>query len=163
MKYKNYVFDLYGTLVDIHTDESSPALWRALAGLYAASGADYTPSGLRAAFLREERKARRILGKKLSTAWPEIRLEEVFALLLSASPRTRRVSAPEDLLGADFGAALFKVYVAGGVGLDLPFGNYGLIADCIVAKSTDRTDVESQWLGPGHPIDSSVLLEDITR
>ena len=25
MKYKNYVFDLYGTLVDIHTDEEAPA------------------------------------------------------------------------------------------------------------------------------------------
>ncbi len=94
MKYKNYVFDLYGTLVDIRTDESAPALWRALAGLYAACGADYTPAGLRAAFLREERKARRALGKRLGTDWPEIRLEEVFALLLSSPPRTHSASAP---------------------------------------------------------------------
>ena len=26
-EYKNYVFDLYGTLVDIHTDEENGALW----------------------------------------------------------------------------------------------------------------------------------------
>ena len=26
-RYKNYAFDLYGTLVDIHTDEESDALW----------------------------------------------------------------------------------------------------------------------------------------
>lgn len=27
MKYKNYIFDLYGTLIDIHTDENTMALW----------------------------------------------------------------------------------------------------------------------------------------
>lgn len=29
--YQNYIFDLYGTLVDIHTDEEKPALWDTLA------------------------------------------------------------------------------------------------------------------------------------
>ncbi len=94
MKYKNYVFDLYGTLVDIRTDESRPALWRALAGLYAACGADYTPAALRVAFLREEKKARRALGKKLGTPWPEIRLEKIFAQLLASPPRSHGVSSP---------------------------------------------------------------------
>ena len=28
---QNYIFDLYGTLVDIHTDESMPALWKRMA------------------------------------------------------------------------------------------------------------------------------------
>ena len=119
MRYKNYVFDLYGTLVDLHTDESRPALWHALAGLYAACGADYTPAGLRAAFLREEKKARRALGKKLGTAWPEIRLEEVFALLLSSPPRSHisssRVSpssGTEEILRsgwADLAANCFRI------------------------------------------------------
>ena len=27
MQYRNYIFDLYGTLVDIHTDEEIPQLW----------------------------------------------------------------------------------------------------------------------------------------
>ena len=27
MKYKNYIFDLYGTLVDIRTDEDRPEVW----------------------------------------------------------------------------------------------------------------------------------------
>ena len=27
MKYENYIFDLYGTLVDIHTDEENTELW----------------------------------------------------------------------------------------------------------------------------------------
>lgn len=28
MKYKNILFDLYGTLVDIHTDEESENIWK---------------------------------------------------------------------------------------------------------------------------------------
>ena len=32
MKYRNYIFDLYGTLIDIHTDEESPELWQFMAG-----------------------------------------------------------------------------------------------------------------------------------
>lgn len=31
--YKNYIFDFYGTLVDILTDEKDPALWDKLAQL----------------------------------------------------------------------------------------------------------------------------------
>ena len=27
VQYDNYVFDLYGTLVDIHTEEDFPKLW----------------------------------------------------------------------------------------------------------------------------------------
>lgn len=30
-RYQNYIFDLYGTLVDIHTEENKPALWDTLA------------------------------------------------------------------------------------------------------------------------------------
>ena len=124
MKYKNYVFDLYGTLVDIHTDEYDPALWRAMAGMYAACGADYTPAGLRAAFFREERKARRALGKKLGTAWPEIRLEEVFALLLSSPPRAHSSSSP--------------VSPSSGTGEILLSGWAGFAANCFRILSRDK-------------------------
>lgn len=31
MKYQNYIFDLYGTLVDIRTDEESSMLWEWMA------------------------------------------------------------------------------------------------------------------------------------
>ena len=51
--YQNYIFDLYGTLVYIRTDEVSPALWRRTALWYAQHGALW-PSGaaLRQAYLR---------------------------------------------------------------------------------------------------------------
>lgn len=40
--YKNYVFDLYGTLIDINTDEWDMKLWEKLAILYRYKGAQYT-------------------------------------------------------------------------------------------------------------------------
>ncbi|MFR2512747.1 MAG: hypothetical protein ACLS9K_13090, partial [Lachnospira eligens] len=41
--YKNYVFDLYGTLVDIHTDEEQELLWEKLALFYGYYDAVYEP------------------------------------------------------------------------------------------------------------------------
>ena len=34
MRYRNLIFDLYGTLVDIHTDEDAPLVWQKMALLY---------------------------------------------------------------------------------------------------------------------------------
>src|SRR5699024_7455834 len=53
LPYQNYLFDLYGTLVDIHTDEDSPAAWEALARFYSYYGARYAPAGLQAAYQAE--------------------------------------------------------------------------------------------------------------
>ena len=46
LKYDNFIFDLYGTLVDIHTDENKPEFWKKIAGFYSCYGADYTPEQL---------------------------------------------------------------------------------------------------------------------
>ena len=46
------IFDLYGTLVDIHTDENQPSLWRRMAGFAASQGARYEAEELRQAYLR---------------------------------------------------------------------------------------------------------------
>ena len=46
-QYKAYLFDLYGTLVDIHTDESKPAFWKAVAAYYTEHGAAYDGKTLR--------------------------------------------------------------------------------------------------------------------
>ncbi len=47
---KNYIFDLYGTLIDIHTDESIPALWKRMALLFSLQGAAYSAQELRKAY-----------------------------------------------------------------------------------------------------------------
>ena len=45
--YQNYVFDLYGTLVDVWTDEEDPRLWAAFARYLRLLGMDVEESALR--------------------------------------------------------------------------------------------------------------------
>lgn len=48
--YKNYIFDLYGTLVDNNTNENNSSLWKNLATFYGYHGANYTPKELKRAY-----------------------------------------------------------------------------------------------------------------
>ncbi len=74
----NCIFDLYGTLVDIRTDEADPRLWRVLADLYRRYGAIYCPGEMRSRFLKIERRMRQETAALLNTRYPEIKLERVF-------------------------------------------------------------------------------------
>ena len=47
---KNYIFDLYGTLVDIQTDEYKDLIWKRMASYMTSQGAVYAPDELRAAY-----------------------------------------------------------------------------------------------------------------
>ena len=49
LTYDNYIFDLYGTLVDIHTDESNTAIWEKLAMFYGYYGHCMRQRSLRSA------------------------------------------------------------------------------------------------------------------
>ena len=53
--YKNYVFDLYGTLLDIRTNENKAYLWKKMSEIYGAYGAQYTPGELKKMFRHWER------------------------------------------------------------------------------------------------------------
>lgn len=68
MKYKNVMFDLYGTLIDIRTNEDIPMLWYNFAALYKRNGADYLPMELRKMYLKYERDER----QKVSEEHPEL-------------------------------------------------------------------------------------------
>ena len=48
---ENYIFDLYGTLVDIRTDESTSSFWRRMALFLSLQSAAYGPEELRLSFL----------------------------------------------------------------------------------------------------------------
>lgn len=52
MKYENILFDLYGTLVDIRTDEGMDFVWRVMADFYLYSGAKYAPNELKKSFYK---------------------------------------------------------------------------------------------------------------
>ena len=49
-QYNCYLFDFYGTLADIHTDESKPSFWKAVAEYYTNHGAAYEWKTLRSAY-----------------------------------------------------------------------------------------------------------------
>ena len=50
MNYSAYLFDLYGTLVDIHTEPKTPSAWRNLALFYTRNGARWNPADIRNAY-----------------------------------------------------------------------------------------------------------------
>ena len=51
MRYDSVIFDLYGTLVDILTDETPQSFWQSIANLYKERGANYTADEVRDAYL----------------------------------------------------------------------------------------------------------------
>ncbi len=60
--YTNYIFDVYGTLADIHTNEKKADFWKKLACFLSLKGASYTSGELRTAFrkLLKEENARKL-------------------------------------------------------------------------------------------------------
>lgn len=80
--YQNYVFDLYGTLVDIRTDESGFGFWQQVADVYKSYGSQYSPDEIHKSYKRlanrEERKTH-ILHPFYKHI--EIKLERVFKKL----------------------------------------------------------------------------------
>ena len=87
MKYRDCIFDLYGTLVDIHTDEMLPELWKTLTAWYREHRADYSPDELRDAYFRTVRQMEGGAATRPNDAHeahPEIRLELVFQRLFQA-------------------------------------------------------------------------------
>lgn len=86
LKYKNYIFDLYGTLIDIHTDEEKKKLWKALAKFYRQHGAFYFAGEI-------HRGYHKYVKEELEKA-EEIQVEKVFAKLFSV----KGIEASEELV-----------------------------------------------------------------
>lgn len=85
LNYKNYVFDLYGTLVDIRTWEDDEKLWEKLSLFFGYYHAHYTPRELQRAYRNLVQEKEETLKSKLEDdpkysheASPEIELDDVF-------------------------------------------------------------------------------------
>ncbi len=80
--YKNYIFDLYGTLIDINTNEWDMDLWKKMALWYGYKGAIYTPEELNSAYGRlvKEEKVK-IHKKHKGYTVIDIKIEKVFRKL----------------------------------------------------------------------------------
>lgn len=82
--YKNYIFDLYGTLIDINTDEWSPQLWKKMQILYGYKGAHYTFKELQKEYgrlIEKEKAAVRRRHPEYSVI--DIKLDKVFRTLFT--------------------------------------------------------------------------------
>ena len=91
MRYENYIFDLYGTLVNIHTDEEKPILWKNMA-IYLKERFDieYESNELRKAYLKTCNEEVLSLKEKIKVSEPEIRITWVWAkLILDKRPVNR--------------------------------------------------------------------------
>lgn len=102
MKYTDLVFDLYGTLVDIHTEENDQ-VWEKTAIYYGFHGAHYTGPQLREAF-SAAMAAREAKAGQSYECFPDIPFEDVMAQLF----REKNVTEGAEALG--FSAAqLFRI------------------------------------------------------
>ncbi len=102
MRYTDLIFDLYGTLVDIHTDEND-TVWEKTALYFGYYGASYTgetlKTDLKSVFTRRES----VLGQSYEM-FPDIPIEEVMAELF----RFKGVTENADALGLN-AAQVFRV------------------------------------------------------
>ena len=102
MKYTDLVFDLYGTLVDIHTEEND-LVWEKTAFYFGFYGARYTGPELKRAF-ETAMRAREARAGQSYECFPDIPFEEVMAQLF----REKGVTEHADALGIN-AAQLFRI------------------------------------------------------
>ena len=102
MRYTDLIFDLYGTLVDIHTEEDA-LVWEKTALFFGYYGARYTPEELREAF-SEAMAARQAKEGQSYECFPDIPCEEVMAELF----RSRGIGENAEMLGIQ-AAQLFRI------------------------------------------------------
>ena len=102
MRYPDLVFDLYGTLVDIHTEEND-FVWEHTAIFCGFYGAHYSGPELEAAF-QDAMAAREARAGQSYECFPDIPFEQVMAQLF----RERDVEENADALGVQ-AAQLFRI------------------------------------------------------
>jgi putative hydrolase of the HAD superfamily len=69
MQFDNYIFDLYGTLIDIHTDEEKKSLWQAMCRyLEKEFQVKYTPAALKKRYLQICKEEEELLKSRLSSS-----------------------------------------------------------------------------------------------
>lgn len=88
--YNNYIFDLYGTLADIRTNENKTSLWKYMARYMTLQGAPYSPRELQKRYRSLIDALRLEQWKECKTQFPkavpeeiEVNLSQVFSRLYS--------------------------------------------------------------------------------
>ena len=102
MQFTDLIFDLYGTLVDIHTDEND-LVWEKTAYYFGYYGANYTGESLKAAFQAEMAQREAVAGQNYEV-YPDIPFDGVMADLF----RAKGVTEHADVLGLN-AAQVFRI------------------------------------------------------
>ena len=102
MAYTDLIFDLYGTLVDIHTEEDA-TVWEKTSLFFGYYGAHYTASQLKDAFDAQLQKRKAVAGQSYES-FPDIPFHEVMADLF----RAKGILDNADTLGVN-AAQLFRI------------------------------------------------------
>lgn len=103
--FKNYVFDLYGTLIDINTDEWDTSLWEKLAILYRYKGAVYSAEEINEKYCEYvEAEKKRVHKRFPDYTVIDIKIEKVFKKLFTA--KKIKATAKE----IDFICTAFRCY-----------------------------------------------------
>ena len=102
MNYTDLIFDLYGTLVDIHTEEDD-TVWAKTALYFGYYGAHYTGPELKSAFQARMADKKAKAGQNYE-CFPDLPVEPVFAELF----RGKGITENADALGLN-GAQLFRI------------------------------------------------------
>lgn len=100
--YTDLIFDLYGTLVDIHTEESEE-VWKKTALYFGYYGAPYTATALKEAFEKEIQNRKATAGQSYE-CFPDIPFHHVMADLF----RAKGIHTNADSLGIQ-AAQLFRI------------------------------------------------------
>ncbi len=100
--FTDLIFDLYGTLVDIHTEETS-VVWEKTALYFGYYGASYTAESLQAAFSEELKKRQAKAGQSYE-CFPDIPFHQIMADLF----RCKGITENADALGIQ-AAQLFRI------------------------------------------------------
>jgi putative hydrolase of the HAD superfamily len=102
MKYTDLIFDLYGTLVDIHTEEND-LVWEKTALYFGFYGAHYTTAELQTAF-KAELQTREAKAGQSYECFPDIPFEQIMAALF----RAKGIEENAEALGIN-AAQLFRI------------------------------------------------------
>lgn len=97
--YRNYIFDLYATLIRIHTNQNMPRLWKRTADIMAFYGSVYTPSQMKRKYRELIRSREESISLSSGTKWPEADVGDIFREMLLDPPERNayaEISDPEN-------------------------------------------------------------------
>lgn len=105
----NVVYDLYGTLIDIHTDEENKNFWKKFAKYLRKHGITYEYKMLRKEYVRLCRKYKEILEKELPGKKVEIELLDVFYELCTI--KNRNFTREDTIKAAEYFRETSRAYL----------------------------------------------------